>query len=101
MGELEPGTSSFIIRYNLVLNLWRPGDIQHLRRICASTLREYQRYLVWEQRDRMRLERLEMRYHTGTKKDNKKCATAVERAPPPLARRTRCLGAYPLTPAST
>src|SRR5207248_11070820 len=43
-GELLPVTSSFVIRYNSVLNLWRPGDIKHLRRICASSLREYQLY---------------------------------------------------------
>src|SRR5439155_4159015 len=47
-GELLPVTSSFVVRYNSMLNLWRPGDIQRLRRICASSLREYQRYLLWE-----------------------------------------------------
>src|SRR5260370_17674250 len=99
MGELEPGTSSFIIRYNLVLNLWRPGDIQHLRRICATSRREYQRYGVWEQRERMRLERLEMRYHTGKKKENKKRAKAVEGATQALERRRRSIGAYPLSRA--
>src|SRR6266566_3554575 len=97
--ELLPVTSSFIIRYNSVLNLWRPGDIQHLRRICASSLREYQRYLLWEQRERMRLERLEMRYHTGKKKENKKRAKAVEGATQALERRRRSIGAYPLSRA--
>ena len=97
--ELQPVTSSFIIRYNSVLNLWRPGDIQHLRRICASSLREYQRYLLWEQRERMRLERLEMRYHTGKKKENKKRAKAVEGATQALERRRRSIGAYPLSRA--
>ena len=97
--ELQPVTSSFIIRYNSVLNLWRPGDIQHLRRICASSLREYQRDLLWEQRERMRLERLEMRYHTGKKKENKKRAKAVEGATQALERRRRSIGAYPLSRA--
>ena len=97
--ELQPVTSSFIIRYNSVLNLWRPGDIQHLRRICASSLREYQRYLLWEQRERVRLERLEMRYHTGKKKENKKRAKAVEGATQALERRRRSIGAYPLSRA--
>jgi superfamily II RNA helicase len=97
--ELQPVTSSFIIRYNSVLNLWRPGDVQHLRRICASSLREYQRYLLWEQRERVRLERLEMRYHTGKKKENKKRAKAVEGATQALERRRRSIGAYPLSRA--
>src|SRR6266513_1450466 len=98
-GALLPVTSSFVIRYNSVLNLWRPGDIQHLRRICASSLREYQRYLLWEQRERMRLERLEMRYNTGKKKENKKRAKAVEGATQALERRRRSIGAYPLSRA--
>src|SRR5438045_1514870 len=98
-GEMLPVTSSFVIRYNSVLNLWRPGDVQHLRRICASSLREYHRYLLWEQRERMRLERLEMRYHTGKKKENKKRAKAVEGATQALERRRRSIGAYPLSRA--
>ncbi len=73
--ELLPVTSSFIIRYNSVLNLWRPGDVQHLRRICASSLREYQR------------------------KVNKKRAKAVEGATQALERRRRSIGAYPLSRA--
>src|SRR5438552_5003759 len=98
-GELLPVTSSFVIRYNSVLNLWRPGDVKHLRRICASSLREYQRYALWEQRELMRLERLEMRYHTGKKKENKKRAKAVEGATQALERRRRSIGAYPLSRA--
>ena len=97
--ELQPVTSSFIIRYNSVLNLWRPGDVQHLRRICASSLREYQRYLLWEERERVRLERLETRYHTGKKKGNKKRAKAIEGATQALERRRRSIGAYPLSRA--
>ena len=97
--ELLPVTSSFIIRYNSVLNLWRPGDVQHLRRICASSLREYQRYLLWEQRELTRLEKLEMRYHTNKQKVNKKRAKAVEGATQALERRRRSIGAYPLSRA--
>ncbi len=97
--ELLPVTSSFIIRYNSVLNLWRPGDVQHLRRICASSLREYQRYLLWEHRERVRLEKLEMRYHTSKQKENKKRAKAVEGATQALERRRRSIGAYPLSRA--
>ena len=63
-GELLPVTSSFVIRYNSILNLWRPGDVKHLRRICASSLREYQRYVLWEQRELNRLEKLEKRAQT-------------------------------------
>src|SRR6266581_3852735 len=97
--ELQPVTSSFIIRYNSVLNLWRPGDVQHLRRICASSLREYQRYLLWEQRELTRLEKLEMRYPTNKQKVNKKRAKAVEGATQALERRRRSIGAYPLSRA--
>ncbi len=97
--ELLPVTSSFIIRYNPVLNLWRPGDVQHLRRICASSLREYQRYLLWEQRELTRLEKLEMRYPTNKQKVNKKRAKAVEGATQALERRRRSIGAYPLSRA--
>jgi len=96
--ELLPVTSSFIIRYNSVLNLWRPGDIQHLRRICASSLREYQRYREWELRELERLEKLEMRYHKG-RKQSKKRAKAIEGATQALERRRKSIGAYPLSRA--
>ncbi len=96
--ELLPVTSSFIIRYNSVLNLWRPGDVQHLRRICASSLREYQRYLLWERRELIRLERLEMRYHKG-KKENEKRARAIEGATQALERRRQSIGTHPLSRA--
>src|SRR6202035_818648 len=65
--ELLPVTSSFVIRYNSVLNLWRPGDVKHLRRICASSLREYQRYVLWEGRELERLEKLELRAQKARK----------------------------------
>src|SRR2546427_2626321 len=97
-GELLPVTSSFIIRYNSVLNLWRPGDIQYLRRICASSLREYQRYLEWERRELARLEKLEMRYHKG-RKQSKKQARAIEGATQALEKRRQSIGAYPLSRA--
>jgi ATP-dependent RNA helicase HelY len=96
-GELLPVTSSFVVRYNSVLNLWRPGDVQHLRRVCASSLREYQRYRDWEQREIARLERLEMRYHTGKK--GKKREKAAEGALESLERRRKVIGAYPLSRA--
>lgn len=97
--ELQPVTSSFVIRYNSVLNLWRPGDVQHLRRICASSLREYQRYLLWEHREMARLEKLEMRYHKGKKESSKKRAKAIEGATQALERRRQSIGAYPLSRA--
>ncbi len=40
---LLPVTSAFAIRYNSVLNLWRPGDVARLRRAVANSLREFQR----------------------------------------------------------
>src|SRR2546421_669707 len=96
--ELLPVTSSFIIRYNSVLNLWRPGDIQHLRRICASSLREFQRYLLWEINE---LQRLEKRYQKARKsgKKSKKRAKAIEGAAQALERRRKSIGAYPLSRA--
>ncbi|HEX4203245.1 MAG TPA: DEAD/DEAH box helicase [Ktedonobacteraceae bacterium] len=94
-GELHPVTSSFVIRYNSVLNLWRPGDIQHLRRICASSLREYQRYLLWELNE---LQRLEKRYRKA-KKAGKKKGPASDNAWQALERRREKIGSFPLSRA--
>jgi ATP-dependent RNA helicase HelY len=94
-GELMPVTSSFVIRYNSVLNLWRPGDMQHLRRICASSLREYQRYVVWEINE---LQRLEKRYQKAQKKGKKKGAASHE-AEKALEKRREKIGSFPLSRA--
>jgi len=94
-GEQLPVTSSFVIRYNSVLNLWRPGDIRHLQRICASSLREYQRYLLWELNE---LQRLEKRYQKAKKSGNKK-GTASEGALQALEKRREKIGAFPLSRA--
>jgi ATP-dependent RNA helicase HelY len=96
--ELLPVTSSFIIRYNSILNLWRPGDTRHLRRICASSLREYQRYRLWEQQELLRLEKQERRYLKG-KQAGKKKGRASEGAAQALERRRKQIGAYPLSRA--
>jgi ATP-dependent RNA helicase HelY len=96
-GELLPVTSSFVIRYNSVLNLWRPGDVHYLRRICASSLREYQRYLLWEINE---LHRLEKRYSKASKSGkNKKKGAASGGALQALERRRESIGAYPLSRA--
>ncbi|HKF36949.1 MAG TPA: DEAD/DEAH box helicase, partial [Ktedonobacteraceae bacterium] len=92
--ELLPVTSSFVIRYNSVLNLWRPGDVRQLRRICASSLREYQRYVLWERRELTRLEKLEQRQQKGKKK-----GIASEAAAQALEKRRQKIGAYPLSRA--
>jgi len=97
-GELLPVTSSFVIRYNSILNLWRPGDVKHLRRICASSLREYQRYVLWEQREMIRLEKLEKRAQKS-KKAGKKKGIASEGASQALEQRRKKIGAYPLSRA--
>ncbi len=97
-GELLPVTSSFVIRYNSVLNLWRPGDIKLLRRICASSLREYQLYALWEERELARLEKLEQRYQKG-KKVGKKKGKAIQGAAEALKKRRAKIGAYPLSRA--
>src|SRR6266516_1087810 len=93
--ERLPVTSSCGIRYNSVLNLWRPGDIRHLQRICASSLREYQRYLLWELNE---LHRLEKRYQKAKKSDKKK-GTASEGALQALEKRREKIGAFPLSRA--
>lgn len=99
-GEQLPVTSSFVIRYNSVLNLWRPGDIRHLRRICASSFREYQRYLSWEQYELQRLEKLERRVEKGQKgKKSGKRAKSAAAALQSLEQRRQEIGAYPLSRA--
>ncbi|GCE48680.1 RAD3-like DEAD/DEAH box helicase [Thermosporothrix hazakensis] len=95
-GELYPVSSSFVIRYNSVLNLWRPGDVQHLRRICASSLREYQRYVVWEYNE---LQRLERQYARARQSGKKKKRVAAEQALEALERRRKRIGEYPLSRA--
>ncbi len=92
-----PVTSSFVIRYNSVLNLWRPGDLQHLRRICASSLREFQRYLLWELNE---LQRLEKRYQKASgKAHKKKKGAASQEAERALDKRRERIGAFPLSRA--
>ncbi len=97
-GELLPVESSFIIRYNSVLNLWRPGDISYLRRICASSLREYQRYVLWERREMARLEWQEKQASKG-KKAGKKKGAASDAAIEAMEKRRKRIGAYPLSRA--
>ncbi len=94
-GELLPVTSSFVVRYNSVLNLWRPGDLQHLRRICASSLREYQRYLLWEINEMQRLEK----HYQKAKKSGKKKGAGSQGAAAALEKRRQRIGAYPLSRA--
>lgn len=96
--ELHPVTSSFAIRYNSVLNLWRPNDTKHLRRICASSLREYQRYILWEGRELVRLEKLEQRQQKA-KKSGKKKGLASAGALEALEKRRQKIGSYPLSRA--
>jgi superfamily II RNA helicase len=43
-GPLLPVISAFTIRYNTILNLWRPHDMARLRGAVAASLREFQRY---------------------------------------------------------
>lgn len=96
--ELYPVVSSFAIRYNSVLSLWRPNDTRHLRRICASSLREYQRYILWEQRELARLEKL-ARQQQKAKKAGKKKGLASQGAIATLEKRRQKIGAYPLSRA--
>lgn len=95
-GELLPITSSFVIRYNSVLNLWRPADLQHLRHICASSLREFQRYVLWEINE---LQRLEKRFQKATKSGKKKKGAASKEAEHALEKRRERIGDFPLSRA--
>ena len=96
--ELYPVVSSFAIRYNSVLNLWRPNDTKHLRRICASSLREYQRYVLWERRELARLEKLAQRQQKA-KKAGKKKGLASQGAIETLEKRRQKIGSHPLSRA--
>ncbi|RAQ96232.1 DEAD/DEAH box helicase [Thermogemmatispora tikiterensis] len=78
--ELHPVYSSFVIRYNSILNLWREGDIGHLRRICASSLREYQRYRAWEEQRLRFVQQVERQLRKGRKVSPKKLKAAEETA---------------------
>jgi superfamily II RNA helicase len=42
-GTLLPVSSAFTIRYNSILNLWRPGDLDRLQLAVAASLKEFQR----------------------------------------------------------
>ncbi len=95
-GELLPVTSAFVIRYNSVLNLWKPGDVQYLRRICSSSLREYQRYMKWELDE---LHRLETRQNKAKKSGKKKKGAGSDGAALALEKRREKIGAYPLSRA--
>ncbi|HEY1352445.1 MAG TPA: DEAD/DEAH box helicase [Ktedonobacteraceae bacterium] len=96
--ELYPVVSSFAIRYNSVLSLWRPNDTRHLRRICASSLREYQRYILWEQRELVRLEKL-ARLQQKTKKAARKKGPVSPESGATLEKRRQKIGAHPLSRA--
>jgi superfamily II RNA helicase len=50
-GPLLPVTSAFTIRYNTILNLWRPGDANRLRVAIAASFREFQRRAGRYERD--------------------------------------------------
>lgn len=110
-GELLPVTSSFVIRYNSILNLWRPGDIRHLHRICASSLREYQRYQLWERQQLLWVEKQEKRYQKGKKAGRRPEGLAPVRlgdaqrgyassgAAQALEKKRKQIGAFPLSRA--
>ncbi|WP_376796230.1 DEAD/DEAH box helicase [Thermogemmatispora sp.] len=91
--ELHPVYSSFVIRYNSILNLWREGDIEHLQRICASSLREYQRYRAWEEQELRFIHQVEHQLRQGRKVSTKKlkAAEAAARALERSQRRRRQL----------
>jgi ATP-dependent RNA helicase HelY len=74
--DLYPVYSSFVIRYNSVLNLWHAGDVDRLRRICASSLREYQRFKAWEEQERRIVQEVELRLRRGQRVDRKKLRAA-------------------------
>ncbi len=40
---LQPVNSAFVLGYNSTLNLWRPNQLETLRKVCSDSFREYQR----------------------------------------------------------
>ncbi|WP_069806117.1 DEAD/DEAH box helicase [Thermogemmatispora onikobensis] len=94
--DLHPVFSSFVIRYNSILNLWREGDIEHLRRICASSLREYQRYRYWEEQELRFIQQVERQLRKGHKVSAKKLK-AAEAAARALERSQRRRGRLQLS----
>jgi superfamily II RNA helicase len=71
---LLPVTSAFSVRYNTVLNLWRPGDMDRLKRAVAASLREFQR------RDRGRFREREERARYGRRDRRPRDPFALGRA---------------------
>lgn len=94
--DLHPVFSSFVIRYNSILSLWREGDIEHLRRICASSLREYQRYRYWEEQELRFIQQVERQLRKGHKVSTKKLK-AAEAAARALERSQRRRGRLQLS----
>lgn len=66
--ELLPVISAFTMRYNSVLNLWRPNAFERLRRIASASFLEYQR------RERL--------LHSTAKKKRKAAKITKERGQP-------------------
>ncbi len=40
---LQPVNSAFVLGYNSTLNLWRPNQLETIRKVCSKSFREYQR----------------------------------------------------------
>src|SRR5712692_8039594 len=96
--ELLPVTSSFVIRYNSILNLWRPSDTRHLRRICAASLLEYRRHQLGQQEAVVLVEKLDVRYEHGMKAGNQEGRASIGAAQA-LEKKRKQIGAYPLSRA--
>jgi superfamily II RNA helicase len=82
---LLPVTSAFTVRYNTVLNLWRPGDLARLRKAVGASLREFQRrrVVVVAGRRARRHEDVRARYESGADEAPERAerhATALSRA---------------------
>ena len=80
-----PVTSAFTVRYNTVLNLWRPGDLARLRKAVGASLREFQRRQipVTAGRRARRHEDVRARYEVGgeeTPERARRHATTLSRA---------------------
>ncbi len=78
-GEQLPVTSAFSIRYNTVLNLWRPNNVEVLEYVCAASLCEYQRAGQRQQRELQRTLRSTQRA-AGKKKNRQTRARPVVKA---------------------
>ncbi len=79
--KLLPVVSAFTMRYNSVLNLWRPGSFERLRHVASASFLEYHRRL---RNDQKRQQKTKKDSYVQTRKDkDKKKGRQPQAAPAP------------------